>query len=98
MKKVLNPSHSFLDFGYDGCEDGDEFVGFLDERFCLLVRKNTAPHKQVKPKIGFIQFLQDGLEFVDDIRVRFCAIPFTIICTDRCSRTKGLFPENLRFG
>ena len=35
-KKELNLARSFLDFGHDGGEDCDEFIGFFDERFGFL--------------------------------------------------------------
>jgi len=95
MKKELNLAHSLFDFGYDGGEDCDEFVGFLDERFRFLSGENAASYKQVEPIIGFIQLLQDGLEFVDDVRIGLRAIPFTVVRADGCARTQDLFAKNL---
>lgn len=61
--------HPFLDLCNDGCEDGKQFVRFLDERGDFCRRDDASPNEQVQPEIGFIQFLKRGAKFVDDVGV-----------------------------
>ena len=63
----LHPSHPFLDFSNNGRKDGKQFVRFLSERGCFLCGNNACLYKQFKPVICFVQFLQGGFKFVDDV-------------------------------
>ena len=50
----LHLSHSFFDFGDNGGENCDEFVGFFDERFRFWGWENIASYKQIKPVVSFV--------------------------------------------
>ncbi len=61
VKTLLYPSsfilHPFLYLRHNRGKDGNKFIGFFDETIRFGSGKNTAPYKQVKPIIGFVQFL-----------------------------------------
>src|SRR3982751_1849517 len=97
MKKVktfsflLDFSNSFLYFRDNRRKNRKQFTGLLAERLHFFSRDNAAFYEQFQPVVRFVQFLQGSFKFMDDIRVGFGAMTFTIVCANGCSRAKYLF-------
>ena len=81
----LLSAYPLLDFGYDGCEYREQFICFFTKRLQFWGRNNIGLHQQFQPVISLVQFLQCGLELIDDIGIRLCSMAFAIMRANRCA-------------
>ena len=82
MKDEASAS-ALLDFGDDGDQDGDQLVGFVEQRLELVGRHDLCFDQQLQPVGGFVQFLQATLDLADEIGIGFGTLRLTIVRTDR---------------
>ncbi len=51
----------------NGCEDGDELAGFVEQTGHLGWRNATAVHEQFKPILGFVDFFEAVANFGNEL-------------------------------
>ena len=60
--KLVRP---LLDLGDDGDQNGDQIVGFVEQRLQPGGRYDLGVGQQFQPIGSFVQFLQAALDFAD---------------------------------
>src|SRR5438093_9101924 len=77
--------------GLDGsCDDSTKFAVFRDNRDYRFSRKRATLSNHLKPNGGFVQFLKDYLELVNEVGAAFGTARFTVV-----GGGSGSGPQNL---
>ncbi len=79
-----------LEFLDDGCEDGDELIGFVEKGGELVLGNDGGGDEEAEPVVRFAGFLQRDRHFGEVVRTALAALGFSQIGADR-----GAGPQKL---
>jgi len=63
-----------------------KFFVFRDIRTHFVARKETICDNLLQPRLGFVEFLENNSQFMDEVRATFCSPSLRIVC---CSGKTG---------